>query len=337
MPLEPCLQIIQDGKTLSVQQMHQAMRHIMNGEVSQADMSSFLSLLASRGETAEEITGAAMALREKSLSINAPSNAIDCCGTGGDGAHSFNVSTAVALVAAACGVPMAKHGNRSASSKSGAADVLEELGVNLDMDVDVQERALLDLNFCFMMAPKHHKAMKHVAAVRKALGIRTIFNLIGPLANPAGTACQLVGVFDRQWLLPMAEALRALGTKRAIIVHGHDGLDEITVCDKTSAVLLSGDGSITERILSPDDFGVSYHDPKDLTGGDAVVNAAALRGILSGEKNAYRDIVIVNSAAVLSLHHNSPDYPAMARLAAEALDNGAAAKVLDDYITLGKG
>ena len=334
MPLKPYLNLIQSGETLSLDQMQKAMDIIMSGDAPDVQLAAFLSALAMRGETSTEITGAAKVLRSKSSMIKAPENALDCCGTGGDGAHTYNISTAVAFVVAACGVPTAKHGNRSASSKSGAADVLEALGVNLDISIEAQEKALQDLNFCFLMAPKHHQAMKHVGPVRKELGFRTFFNLIGPLANPASTKFQLIGVFDKKWLVPMAEALNALGTKRAMVVHGYDGLDEITVCDKTKAVLLK-DGQITEFTLSPEMFGVSMHSAEDLKGGDADYNAKALRSLLQGDQGAYRDIVIANSAAVLSIHHDNDDYAAMAELAAKAIDSGDAKSILDRYIAIG--
>lgn len=330
------LDIIKQNKSLSAQEMEAAMTQIMNGDVDDESLAVFLSELAQRGETAAEISGAAKVLRAKSAAVDAPHDAVDCCGTGGDGASTYNISTAVAFVTAACGVPMAKHGNRSASSKSGAADVLESLGVNLDMHHALQEKALQELNFCFLMAPKHHQAMRHVAPVRKQLGTRTIFNLIGPLANPAGTSLQLVGVYAPQWIVPMTEALRALGTKRAIVAHGHDGLDEITVCDKTTIARLSDDGTISESVITPADFGLPLHNPADLTGGDAAYNAAALRAILAGEKNAYRDIVLANSAAVLSIHRDETDLKALTKTAAEAIDSGAAARILDSYIEMGR-
>lgn len=322
---------ISQGSVLSENEMELVMSEIMSGEADSVQIAAFLTGLAERGEAISEITGAAKILRQMAASIHSPEDALDCCGTGGDGIGTYNISTAVALVAAACGVPVAKHGNRAASSKSGAADVLEHLGVNLDAPQNKLESALAELNFCFLMALKHHQAMRHVVPIRKSLGFRTIFNLLGPLANPAGTKLQLIGVYDKKWLYPLAETLKNLGTTSAWIVHGRDGLDEITTTDKTDVVILKN-GAITEKTLSPEDFGVSLADPKELKGGDAVMNAAALMEILNGTKNAYRDIVLVNTSAVLNIHGTANDLQSGAQMAAHALDNGAALAVLEKYI-----
>ncbi|HIF26796.1 MAG TPA: anthranilate phosphoribosyltransferase [Micavibrio sp.] len=310
-----------------------AMTAIMDGTESTEDIAQFLTTLSKRGETAEEISGAARVLRSKVDPINAPQNSLDCCGTGGDGISTYNISTAVALVAASCGVPMAKHGNRSASSKSGAADVLEALGVNLDISKENLEDALEKYNFCFLMAPQHHKAMKHVAPIRKSLGFRTIFNLLGPLANPAKTKYQLIGVYDEKWLIPMAEALDNLGTERAWLVHGHDGMDEITMTDKTSLVVLNN-GKISEHTLSPQSFGLPNCKLEDLKGGEAEENAEALKALLSGKENAYRNIVLANTAAVLAIHNDKDvtHLPVLAQTAANAIDSGLALQTLQNYI-----
>lgn len=315
--------------------MEAVMRDVMQGKANDDQISALLTGLAERGEAVSEITGAARVMREMASVINAPDNALDCCGTGGDGVGTYNISTAVALVSAACGVPIAKHGNRAASSKSGAADVLEALGVNLDLSPAQLETALQKFNFCFLMAPHHHQAMKHVMPVRKALGFRTIFNLLGPLANPAGTKFQLIGVFDKKWLRPMAEVLNNLGTARAWIVHGHDGLDEITTTDKTDIAVLDN-GQITERIISPEDFGLELALTKDLLGGDAAQNADAMLGLLKGEPSAYRDIVLANTSAVLNINGKATDMKTGVQIAAEAIDNGAALKVLEDYAAFTK-
>ena len=310
-----------------------AMTAIMDGTENTEDIAQFLTTLSKRGETAEEISGAARVLRSKVVPINAPQNSLDCCGTGGDGISTYNISTAVALVAASCGVPMAKHGNRSASSKSGAADVLEALGVNLDISKENLEDALEKYNFCFLMAPQHHKAMKHVAPIRKSLGFRTIFNLLGPLANPAKTKHQLIGVYDEKWLIPMAEALDNLGTERAWLVHGHDGMDEITMTDKTSLVVLNN-GKISEHTLSPQSFGLPSCKLEDLKGGEAEENAEALKALLSGKENAYRNIVLANTAAVLAIHNDKDvtHLPVLAQTAANAIDSGLALQTLQNYI-----
>ncbi|MCE7886037.1 MAG: anthranilate phosphoribosyltransferase [Alphaproteobacteria bacterium PRO2] len=325
------LRILQSGETLGENQMLEAMTKIMDGHATEVEIAAFLTGLAERGETAEEITGAAKVLRSKARTIKAPPGTVDCCGTGGDGTGTYNISTAVALVAAACDVPVAKHGNRAASSKSGAADVLENLGVNLTMPADALELALEDIRFVFLMAPNHHQAMRHVAPIRKKLGVKTIFNLLGPLSNPADTKFQLVGVYDRKWVRPMAEALKNLGSERAWVVHGSDGLDEITTTGPTFAAMLE-DGKITEREINVDEFGLIPSKPEALKGGDAAVNAKALRQLLNGEKSAYRDIVVANAAAVLCIHGSAQTLHEGAEKAAAAIDAGHAQKTLHDYI-----
>ncbi len=326
-----------DGKDpLNEDQMVEAMTQIMEGQVADDALSAFLLNMAERGETVEELTGAARVMRQKAAGVKAPYGAVDCCGTGGDKSGTYNISTAVALVAASCGVPVAKHGNRASSSKSGAADVLEVLGVNLDAPQEQLEQALQTLHFAFLMAPNHHKAMKHVSAVRKKLGTRTIFNLLGPLSNPAGTRHQLLGVFDKKWVVPMAETLKNLGTKTAWVVHGSDGLDEITTTGPTYIATLDHEGHIEEKTVTPDDFGLKTAEPEKLLGGDADENAKALRAVLEGQKCAYRDIVIANTAAVLTLHGAADDLLTGAQKAAEALDQGLTQQTLKDYIALSR-
>lgn len=324
---------------LSEEAMIQAMNEIMNGASAPADIARFLVDMNDRGETVDEITGAARVLRSKAATIEAPYDALDCCGTGGDAqgdiGGTYNISTAVALLAAACGVPVAKHGNRASSSKSGAADVLEALGVNLNLPKEKLEQALKLYNFCFLMAPHHHAAMKHVAPVRKELGRRTIFNLLGPLANPAGTRHQLIGVYDQKWVRPMAETLKKLGTKKAWVVHGSDGLDEITITGPTQIAVLE-EGAIKEKTITPEDFGLKPSPIEKLKGGDAQINAAALRALLEKQKGAYRDIVLANTAAVLSIHGDEKDLKKAAAHAAEILDSGAAYQLLKDYINFSR-
>ena len=330
--MRDALKKIVGNAAVSEDEMAAAMTAIMDGKVSDTDIAAFLTALAKRDPTADEITGAARILRQKAQTIKAPADAVDCCGTGGDGMNTYNISTAVALVAAACGVPVAKHGNRASSSKSGAADVLEALGINAALPPARAEEALRRFNFVFLMAPQHHHAMKHVAAVRKSLGFRTIFNLLGPLANPAGTKFQLIGVYDRKFLLPMAEALRRMGTERAWVVHGHDGLDEITVTGPTHIAVLEN-GAAMEKTLFPDDFGLPVCKPEDLKGGDAAHNAGALRQLLDGKPSAYRDIVLANAAAVLVIHGKVPGLKTGVKTAADAIDSGRALRVLEDYRT----
>ncbi len=330
------LDLIQNGDSLSESQMIEAMTRIMNGTVSDAEIAAFLLGLAQRGETVEELTGAAKVMRENATTIKAPYGAVDCCGTGGDKSGTYNISTAVAIVAASCGVPVAKHGNRASSSKSGAADVLEAMGVNLSMPKAAQEEALKSLHFAFLMAPNHHTAMKHVMPVRKQLGTRTIFNLIGPLANPAGTRKQLLGVFDKQWVRPMAETLKNLGAQSAWVVHGSDGLDEITTTGSTNIATLDKEGRIEEKEITPEDFGLKTNTPEELLGGDCEENAAALRAVLEGRKCAYRNIVLANTAAVLCIHGSAENLKEGVQKAAEAIDSGHAMNTLTDYITLSR-
>ncbi len=327
---------ISQGAVLSEDEMVEAMTEIMNGKVNEDDLKSFLTGLSERGETVDELTGAARVLRAKLDPIDAPRGTVDCCGTGGDGAGTYNISTAVALVAAACGVPVAKHGNRAASSKSGTADVLEMLGVNLDLPKARLEEALRDFNFCFLMAPRHHTAMKHVAPVRKALGFRTIFNLLGPLVNPAGANRQLVGVYDRKWIVPMAQALQNLGSDRAWVVHGTDGLDEITLSGATHLAALHND-NVSESLLRVGDFGLPRIRLDAIKGGDAADNASALMRVLRGEKSSYRDIVMANAAAVLYISGTARDLRDGVRRSAQAIDSKGALDVLENYIAFSKG
>lgn len=303
---------------------------IMDGGVPDIDVAEFLTLLAKRGETVAEIVGAAKALRARALGIAAPPGALDCCGTGGDGAHSLNISTAVALVVAGAGVTVAKHGGRAASSRCGAADVLEALGVRLDISKESQEQALREIGFAFLFAPHHHTAMAKVAPVRKALGFRTIFNLIGPLANPAGVRHHLLGVFDSKWCLPMAQALLALGAKAAWVVHGAGGFDEISLCGPTHMTKIEGQ-SVVEAVLTPADFGLPSHSKEALIGGDATHNARALLGLLEGATGAYRDCVLANAAAALVIAGKAPNVVAGVMLATQAIDTGAAHKIFSRY------
>lgn len=323
------------GKSLSEDQMMEAMSFIMEGRASNEDLAPFLSTLARRGETIDEITGAARVLRQHALTITAPPGAVDCCGTGGDKSGTYNISTAVAFVAAACGVPVAKHGNRASSSKCGAADILEILGVNLEMPKQALEESLRRFNFAFLLASRHHPAMKHVAVVRKKLGIPTIFNLIGPLSNPAGAKRQLIGVWDKKWIQPLAEALRRLGSEKAWVVHGSDGLDEITVTGPSYAAILK-DGKISEREIVPEDFGMKKKNPERLVGGSGTENATALRALLEGKKGAYRDIVIANAAVVLNICGSADTLKQAAKIAADAIDRGLALQMMKDYIVFSR-
>ncbi len=334
--LNPFIAIVAKGQPLNVADTEAAFEIIMSGDASPVQIASFLTALAVRGETVEELTGAAKIMRAKALPIAAPPGAVDTCGTGGDASGTYNISTAVAIVTAACGVPVAKHGNRKASSKSGTADALEALGVNLDATPDIVERALTEANIGFLFAQKHHSAMKHVAPVRGELGIRTIFNLIGPLSNPAGAKHQLLGVFSAAWVEPMARALKELGSESAWVVHGSDGLDELTVTGPSRVAQLK-DGNVTTFEISPADAGLPIHAAEDLKGGDPDHNAAALRAVLEGEPGAYRDIVLLNTAAALIVAGKATDLKDGAAQAAQAIDSGAAKATLEKFAAISQG
>lgn len=330
--MRSAIEQLQNGVSLTEDQMTRTMGLILDGQASEEQIKDFLIALADKGETVEEITGAARVLREKAVGVKAPYGAVDCCGTGGDAKGTFNISTAVALTAAACGVPIAKHGNRASTSKSGAADVLEAMGVNLDAPPEVLEYALDHFKFAFLMANNHHPAMRFVANVRKNLGRRSLFNLLGPLANPAGTRLQLIGVYDRALVPVFAQVLKNLGAKRAWVVHGADGLDEISVSGETYVAMLDAEGHIEEKTLTPDDFGLKTSPLEKLIGGEAEDNAKALRAILEGQKCAYRDIVLANTAAVLMIAGKVDNLKAGVAMAAETLEDGHTYELLKDYV-----
>jgi len=321
------------GHTMSEEQAEEVFEVIMSGDATPAQIGGLLMALRVRGETVEEITGAARVMRAKALKIEAPVGAIDTCGTGGDGSGTYNVSTAAAFVVAACGVPVAKHGNRALSSKSGSADVLAALGVKVDAEMALVREALWQSNLGFLMAPRHHNAMRHVGGARVELGTRTIFNLLGPLSNPAGTNLQVVGVFAPQWVVPLAEVLGRLGAERAWVVHGHDGLDELTTTGP-SLVAEWRDGKVSSFELTPEQAGLARSQPSQLKGGDAAHNAAALKAVLNGEPGAYRDIVVLNAAAALVVAGKADDINVAAALAADAIDSGRALTVLDSLVAI---
>jgi anthranilate phosphoribosyltransferase len=325
--LKPYIAKVATGASLSQDEARTVFDAMMEGNATQAQMGGLLMAMRVRGETVEEITGGAMAMREHAMRVEAPPGAIDTCGTGGDGSGSFNISTAVALVVASLGVPVAKHGNRALSSRSGSAEVLHQLGVNIEAERPVLERCLREAHIAFLMAPRHHTAMRHVAPVRVELGTRTLFNLLGPLANPAGADRQLLGVFDARWTRPMAEVLRNLGSRRVWVVHGEDGLDEITTTAATQVAELR-DGEIREFTLQPEDAGLRRAVPEALKGGDPAQNAAALLELLEGRQGAYRDIVLLNSAAALIVADKADDLADGVALAAEAVDSGKASATL---------
>ena len=322
-----------EGQALTAEEAAEAFAIMMSGDATPAQMGAFLMALRLRGESVDEITGAARTMRAKAATVSAPKGAIDTCGTGGDAKGTYNISTCAAFVAAGAGVPVAKHGNKSVSSKSGSADVLAALGVNLDVGPDVVARAIEEAGVGFMFAPKHHAAMRHVGPVRAELGMRTIFNILGPLANPAGTRHQVIGVYSRDWLVPLAEVLRNLGSDRVWIVHGSDGLDELTTTGTTYVAELK-DGKVTTFEVTPDDAGLAVAEPDDLVGGEADENADALKGLLDGKPSAFRDIVILNAAAALIVAGVAKDLKEGAERAANAIDTGAARKALDDLVRI---
>jgi len=325
--------IIATGATLSTDQAASAFDLMMSGEASPVEMAAFLMALRVRGETVDEISGAAGVMRDKATKVRAPENAIDTCGTGGDASGTYNISTCTAFVVAGAGVPVAKHGNRSISSKSGSADVLEHLGVNLQVTPETVSKCIDETNVGFMFAPAHHSAMKHVGPVRQELAIRTIFNLLGPLANPAGTTRQVIGVFDKSWVRPLAEVLKNLGSKHVWVVHGSDGLDELTNTGITHVAELK-DGEIRQFEVSPGDAGLSQSNMDELKGGDAEQNARALSEVLKGTPSAYRDVVVLNAAAALIIAGIASDLKEGARIAASAIDEGRAKTALDQLVLI---
>jgi anthranilate phosphoribosyltransferase len=327
----PLLEKVVNGETLDADSSAAAFEAIMSGTVADNDLADFLLVLARRGPAISEILGAARVMRAKMTSIEAPPGAVDLCGTGGDGQGSFNISTAVSFVVAGCGVPVAKHGNRNMSSRTGAADVLEALGARIDLAPDAAARCLRETNLAFLFAQTYHPAMKHVAEARRKIGVRTIFNLLGPLSNPARVRRQLLGVYAKEWVRPVAEVLRELGADRAWVVHGNDGLDEITTTDTTHAAVLA-DEAIVERVIAPEDAGLSRALPTALKGGTADENAAALIGVLQGEQGAHRDIVILNAAAVLVIADQAGDLRGGATTAADVLDSGRALQTLKRFV-----
>lgn len=321
------------GETLSQAEAATAFETIMTGGASEAQIASLLTGLHVRGETIDELAGAARVLRAKVLPVKAPPGAIDTCGTGGDAKGTHNISTCTAFVVAGAGVPVAKHGNKSISSRSGSADVLKALGVTLECGPKTIERCIESCGLGFMYAPAHHAAMRHVANVRGELGVRTIFNLLGPMANPAGAKYQIVGVFDQKWVEPVAHVLGLLGVSRAWVVHGSDGLDELTTTNISDVAVLDG-GNVSTFRVSPRNAGLPDAKPADLIGGDADENAAHIRAVLQGNQGPIRDIVLLNASAALLVAGKAKSLREGVALAAEAIDNGSAKRVLDGLIEL---
>jgi anthranilate phosphoribosyltransferase/anthranilate synthase/phosphoribosyltransferase len=324
--LKPVLARLGRGETLSVEESAAAFGIVMDGQATAAQVGGMLMAMRARGETVAELTGAVTAMRARMTTVVAPENAIDVCGTGGDGAASLNISTAVTFVLAGCGVPVAKHGNRALSSRAGGADVLAALGVNVEPAMGRLADILEAAGCVFLFAPRHHPALRHAGAVRVELGTRTIFNLTGPMANPAGVKRQLVGVYDPAWARPVAETLRALGTEAAWVVHG-SGLDELTLSGSNFVVALK-DGVVSEFQVSAADAGLPVVALSEIAGGDAAENAAALTAMLAGARNGYRDTLLFNAAAALIVAGRTENLRDGVALAAAAIDDGRAADVL---------
>lgn len=324
---------VDGGSALTADEMQFALDQMTNGALPPAQMGTFLLRLRERGETVEEITGAARLLRSRMTPVRAPDGTVDIVGTGGDGHHTYNVSTCAAFVAAGAGAHVAKHGNRSVSSLSGASDVLSELGVKLDVPPQVISRAIEQAGVGFMWAPMHHAAMKVWAPIRAELGVRTMFNVLGPICNPANVKRQIVGVYDRRWLEPLARVLGNLGSTHVWVVHGHDGMDELSTTGPTSVAELKN-GKVSQFELQPEDVGLSRVALADLKGGDAKANATALRAVLNGQKNAYRDIVLFNAAAGLVVSGLADNLQDGVIQAASSIDQGKAAAALEALVAI---
>lgn len=320
------------GQSLSFEEARRAFDIMMSGEATPTQIGGFLMALRTRGETVEEISGAVATMRAKMLPVTAPDGAIDIVGTGGDASGTYNVSTCAAFIVAGAGVPVAKHGNRALSSKSGAADALAALGVNIEIGAETIASCIAEAGLGFMFAPSHHAAMRHVGPSRVELGTRTIFNLLGPLSNPAGVSRQLVGVFAPEWVEPLAEVLRELGSQSAWVVHG-DGLDEMTTAGTTRIAALEN-GTIRVFELTPEEAGLRRAAPEELKGGDGAHNARALRAVLSGEKNAYRDIALLNAAGALVVAGRGADIGEGIEIATRALDDGSALAILEKLVAV---
>ncbi|HHT88017.1 MAG TPA: anthranilate phosphoribosyltransferase [Clostridiales bacterium] len=318
---------------LSLDETKEVMDEIMSGNTTNAQIASFITALRMKGETIDEITACAMVMRRYGLKLVHEGDVLDIVGTGGDEANTFNISTVSSFIISAAGIPVAKHGNRSVSSKCGSADVLEALGVKIDIPVEKSAQLLREIGICFLYAPMYHSSMKYAAPVRKELGVRTIFNILGPLSSPANANLQLLGVYDERLVEPMAKVLANLGVKRAMVVHGHDGLDEISLCAKTTVCEVN-DGCVNSFFLDPHQFGFDYCRQEELIGGDPVQNSEIALAILSGEKGPKRNIVLLNSAICLYMTYNNITLRECVRLAEQIIDSGKAMEKLRSFIKL---
>jgi anthranilate phosphoribosyltransferase len=328
---KPYLAKVATGASLTREEARAAFDDLLSGEVTHAQGGAFLMALRVRGEALDEIVGAVSAMRGRMLRVTAPGDAMDIVGTGGDHSGSYNISTLASMIVAGCGVPVAKHGNRAASSRSGAADVLTALGVKIGLDTDGLERCLREAGLCFMFAQAHHASMRHVAPVRVELGTRTLFNLLGPLSNPAGVSRQLIGVFSEAWLEPLTQVLHELGSETVWTVHGSDGLDEITTTGPTHVVALEN-GAIRRFTISPQDVGLALARAEDLKGAEPEHNASELRAVLEGRRTAYRDVAVLNAAAALVVAREAKDLRDGFERASHAVDSGAARGVLERLV-----
>ncbi|GHT78563.1 anthranilate phosphoribosyltransferase [Actinomycetota bacterium] len=318
---------------LSYQLAEEVMDEIMGGEASDIQMAAYLTAMAVKGETIDEITGSAAGMRKHCIRLLNDIDVLEIVGTGGDNSNSFNISTTSAMVISAAGIPVAKHGNRAASSKSGAADVLEALGVNITVPPEKSLELLTDINLCFLFAQNYHIAMKYVAPVRKELGIRTIFNILGPLVNPAGAKRELLGVYDEDLVEPMAQVLSNLGVTDALVVYGHDSLDEISMSSPTSVCEVRH-GEFKSYVITPEDFGLPRCSKQELVGGTPQENAAITKSILAGEKGPRRNAVVLNSAAAIHIAHPETSLEQGVQIAQEIIDSGAAQAQLERFIAL---
>jgi anthranilate phosphoribosyltransferase len=322
---------LSNKENLSYETAEKVMDEIMSGEASPVQISAYLTALSMKGETIEEITASAAGMRAHGMKLEHDVDVLEIVGTGGDKSNSFNISTTASMVISAGGVPVAKHGNRAASSKSGAADCLEALGVKLDIEPEKSKELLEKINICFLFAQKYHTAMRFVAPVRKELGIRTVFNILGPLTNPAGATMQVMGVYDDALVQPLAEVLANLGVKRGMVVYGQDRLDEISACAPTSVCEIK-DGKFTSYEITPEQFGLERADKSELVGGTPAENAEITKAVLKGEKGAKRNAVVMNAGAGLYVAGKAESFEAGVRLAEELIDSGAALRRMEEFV-----
>ncbi len=336
--IKEAIQTVVDGRSLTLDAAAEVMEEIMNGQVTPSQFGALVTALRIKGETVEEIAGLARTMRAKAVRVNGSGPTVDTCGTGGDGAATFNVSTTAAFIAAGAGLKVAKHGNRAMSSKSGSADVLEALGVRIELTAEQAEKCLDEVGIAFMFAPSFHPSMKYASAPRREIGIRTIFNILGPLTNPAGASAQVIGVPSEQFGDKVAQALRILGTKHALVVHGMGGIDELTITGRSTIWELAG-GAVAEYCVSPGDFGYREAEIASIRGGDSSENAAILRAILRGEKGPRRDMAVMNAAAAIMVGSGNghevrgpKSLVECAGRAEAAIDNGAALEKLERLV-----